>query len=126
MNIKSLFIANAVISLLFGVGFLFTPASLVALYGVKLSLGGLYIAQLFGATVIGFGILTWSARNVGASDALQSILLALYISSALGFSLSLMAQLSGVVNDLGWSTVVIYLLLTIGFGYFKFMKSSSS
>ena len=126
MNIKSLFIANAVIALLFGSGFVFTPASLVALYGGNLSSSGLYIAQLFGAAAIGFGILTWSARNVGASDALQSILLALYISSALGFSLSLMAQLSGVVNDLGWSTVVIYLLLTIGFGYFKFMKSSSS
>jgi hypothetical protein len=28
----------------------------------------------------------------------------------------------GVENQLGWSTVAIYLLLAVGFGYFRFAK----
>ena len=37
-----------------------------------------------------------------------------------------MAQLKGVVNSLGWSTVAIYLLLAIGFAYFQFTKPSEA
>jgi hypothetical protein len=37
-----------------------------------------------------------------------------------------MAQLKGLVNSLGWSTVAIYLLLAIGFAYFHFTKPSEA
>jgi len=37
-----------------------------------------------------------------------------------------MAQLKGVVNSLGWSTVAIYLLLALGFAYFHFAKPSEA
>ncbi len=83
------------------------------------------MAQLFGATLLTFAILTWTARNAGDSAARAAIVLALFVGDAIGFVLALMAQLRGVVNQLGWSTVVIYLLLALGFAYFQFTKPAS-
>jgi hypothetical protein len=50
------------------------------------------------------------------------------VGDAAGFVLALLGQLSGVggVNQLGWSTVLIYLLFASGFAYFQFVKSSAS
>jgi hypothetical protein len=74
------------------------------------------------AAFIGFSVLTWLARNASDSDARRAIVLALIVSDGIGFIAALMAQLADVVNSLGWSTVAIYLLLALGFGYFQFVK----
>ncbi|MDE3091789.1 MAG: hypothetical protein KGJ80_20645, partial [Chloroflexota bacterium] len=62
--------------------------------------------------------------NVKDSQALTAILLANLVGDALGFVLALLGQLAAVggINQLGWSTVVIYLLLALGFAYFQFVK----
>lgn len=41
------------------------------------------------------------------------------MSDAIGFVVALFVQINGVggINKLGWSTVVIYLLLALGFAY---------
>ena len=46
-------------------------------------------------------------------------------SFAIGFIVALIGQLGAVVNNLGWSTVVIYLFLAVGFGYFHFKKPAT-
>ena len=58
-------------------------------------------------------------------QALRVILLANVVGDAVGFVIALLSQLAGVggVNSLGWSTVAIYLLLALGFAYFRFVKS---
>jgi hypothetical protein len=82
------------------------------------------VGQLFGAALIGFAVLTWAARNATDSDAGRAILLALCVADAIGFAVALVGQLGGVVNALGWSTVAIYLVLALGFGYFRFGKQA--
>lgn len=77
-----------------------------------------YVARLFGAALLAFAILTWTARNAPDSDTRRAILLALFVGDSMGFIVSLIGQLGRVVNALGWSTVLIYLLLALGFGYF--------
>lgn len=126
MKLGNLFAVNAVIAGLFGLAFVFAPARLLAQYGLVVDAGFGLVAQLFGAALVGYAILTWSARNAGESDARRAIVLALFVSNALGFVLALMAQLKGLVNSLGWSTVAIYLLLAIGFAYFQFAKPSEA
>jgi hypothetical protein len=69
-------------------------------------------------------VLTWAARNATDSDAGRAILLALCVADAIGFAVALVGQLGGVVNTLGWSTVAIYLVLALGFGYFRFGKQA--
>ena len=126
MKLGNLFAVNAVIAGLFGLAFVFAPAKVLAQYGLAVDAGFGLVAQLFGAALIGYAILTWLVRNAGASDARRAIVLALFISDGVAFVLALMAQLKGFVNSLGWSTVAIYLLLALGFAYFHFAKPSEA
>jgi uncharacterized membrane protein YdcZ (DUF606 family) len=126
MKLGNLFAVNAVIAGLFGLAFIFAPAQLLAQYGLAIDAAFGLVAQLFGSALIGYAILTWMCRKAGASDARRAVVLALFISNGLGFVLALIAQLKGLVNTLGWSTVAIYLVLAIGFAYFQFTKPSEA
>jgi len=127
MKIKSLLIINAIVAIVFGVVFVIIPAQVLSLYGDEMAGIQLnYMGQLFGAALIGIGLLTWTARDAADSDARKAIIFALFVGDGIGFVVALINQINNVVNVLGWSTVVIYLLLALGFGYFQFSKPSSS
>ena len=125
MKLSTLMIISAVVIGVFGVAFLFFPGQLISLYGVEASAMLKYAGQLLGAAFVGYAVLTWSARNTNDSSARRAIVLALFISEAVGFVVALIGQINNVVGALGWSTVVIYLLFALGFGYFQFVKPAS-
>jgi len=125
MKIKTLMIINAVISVLFGLAFVIIPERLLLLYGNSVDAPMRYIGQLFGAALIAFAVLTWTARKSPDNEARKAIVLSLFIGYFIGFVVTLIGQLGGVVNSLGWSTVAIYFLFSLGYGYFQFTKSSS-
>lgn len=128
MSLRNLLTVAAIIAFAFGLGFVLIPGQLTSLYNITLNPGGLFIGQLFGAALIGFGVLNWFARGVQDSQALRAIVLANLIGDGVGFVFALIGQINGVggVNQLGWSTVAIYLLLTLAFAYFQFIKPSAS
>jgi hypothetical protein len=102
------------------------PGTVLAFYGITLSPGGILIARLFGAALLEFALLSWLVRNAGDSEARKAIILAVFVGEVIGFIVALVGQLSGEVNALGWSTVAVYLLLALGFGYFQFIKPSTA
>jgi hypothetical protein len=122
MTLRTLFTINAIVAVLFGLAFLLAPVPLLASYGVELSDAGLYVARLLGSAFIAFALISWFFRDSPGSSELRAVILALFVSDLIGFVLSLIYQLQGVANALGWSTVVIYLLLGVGFGYFYMSK----
>ena len=126
MKLKTLMIINSVVAIVFGVLFVIVPAQAYSCYNITADEQLIYMGRLFGSALIGFGILTWIARNAADSDARKAILYALFAADCIGFVVALFGQISHVVNALGWSTVVIYLLLAFGFGYFQFFKAAPS
>ena len=123
MNLKTLFLINAVAALLFGLSFLIMPADTLGWYDVILvPKGGILVARLFGINMLGVAVLSWLARPLGASEALSAIVLSMIVIDGLGFITSLLAMFDGGINNLGWTTVLLYLLLFLGFAYFRFMK----
>lgn len=127
MKLCNLMATKAVIVVVFGIGFVLMPTTIMAFYGLTLSPGGAVMTQLFGASFILLGILLWFAKNASRSEvALRAIVLAITIGDAIGFIVALLAQLSGMMNALGWVTVALYLLLALGFGYFQFVKPAAS
>ena len=100
------------------------PAQLTGYYNVTLNEGCVFVAQLFGAALLGFGVLNWSGRHFTDDQAQQGLVNANLAGDAVGFVFALLGQLRGVagVNSLGWSTVVIYLLLALGFAYLRFFR----
>ncbi len=124
MSYKNITTVASIVAFAFGLGFVFMPAQLTAFYNVTLNEGGIFIGQLFGAALIGFGVLNWFGRNFTNDQAQQGLANANMVGDAIGFLFSLIAQLSGSAgaNALGWSTVLIYLLLGLGFAYLRFMS----
>jgi hypothetical protein len=127
MTLRNLLTVGSIVSLVFGLGFLFAAEQLTSFYNVKLAAGGVFVAQLYGAALIAFGVLNWLGRDVTDAKGRQALVLANLVGEGLGFVISLLAQLAGAggVNSLGWSTVAIFFLIALGFAYFQFVKKSA-
>lgn len=117
MKLSTLLLINAIVAVLFGLVFVLVPATAMALYGIQLSDAGLFTARLFGAALVTFAIISWLVRGSAGSEVVRSIAFSFFVGDIIGFIISFIYQLQGVPNALGWSTVVIYLLLGVGFGY---------
>jgi hypothetical protein len=122
MRLNNLLVVAAVIAAVFGVAFLVASGPLATIYGITLDKAGMLLAQLFGAALISFAVLNWFARNVTDPEARQAVVLANLVGDGIGFVVILIGQLSGIANALGWSSVVIYLLLALAFAYVQFMQ----
>lgn len=124
MTYKNFLSVAAIVAFLFALGFILMPGQLTSFYNVELNAGGILTARLFGTALLGIGLLNWFGRDFSDDGAKQAVLTANLATDALGFIFSLMGQLGGVpgVNALGWSSVLIYLLLAAGFAYFRFFS----
>lgn len=122
MDIKRMFALNTVIAALFGFAFLAIPEPLTRLYGVQLTDELAYVARLFGAALLTLAALTWSARGITQAAARRSIAVALFVGDAAGLVAAILGQAAGVLNAFGWSSVAIYVVLTLGYGYFLFVE----
>ena len=120
MKFNTFMLIYAVVSLLFGIGFVLAPALVLSVYGVDADLSFRYIGQLLGAALISLGVLSWSVRSAGDSDVRKAVLSSLLIGEVIGFVLAVIGQITGALNVLGWSVVFVYLLLSAGLAYFRF------
>lgn len=117
MQFKSIMVIKAAVCLVFGILLLAVPNALVSFLGASLGPGGTFTSREYGAALFGNLMLTWFARNATQSAVRRAIILALFIYDAIGFIVSLIAVLSGVLNPFGWFIVATYLFFTLGFGY---------
>lgn len=118
MKFKTVMVIKAVVCLTLGLPILFVPGLFYSLFGTTLGAGGTFAAREYGASLIGNLLVTWFARNATESDTRRAIILGLCVYDAIGFVITLIATISGGLNPLGWSAVVIYLFFAVGFGYF--------
>lgn len=124
MKLSALLAVAGVVAIVFGLAFVLVPGQLMSYYGLNVGDATLfYIARLFGAALVGIGLMNWSARSSEASGARSAIVMGNMVGDGIGTVIAVMAQLGGVTNALGWSTVAIYALLTLGFAQHQFAKS---
>jgi hypothetical protein len=122
MKLKTLMIIKAIVCLCLGIPILIVPNLIYSIFGASLTLGGVFAAREYGASMMGNLMLTWFARNSQESEARWAIILALFVYDAFGFFVTLLAIISGALNPLAWMIVVLYLFLALGFGYFLIPK----
>ena len=119
MQFRTMMIIKAVVCLCFGVPILLAPGFAYSLFlGLSLDIGGAFAAREYAAAMLGILMIAWFARNVPESDVRWAIALGLCLYDAVGFGLSLVGEITGLLSPMGWSIVVLYLLLALGFGYF--------
>jgi len=126
MRFGTVMAIKAIVCLVFGFLLVVVPGALLSFLGITVGPGGIFIARLYGASLFGNLMLSWYGRNVAESNARQTIALDLFVYDAIGFVVALLAQLSGLMNPLGWFIVVVYLFFTLGFGYHLVVKPRAS
>jgi hypothetical protein len=120
MNTRTVLTVAAVIAIIFALGLILMPAFMGTLYGTGTSPNQLLLARLFGSALLGFGLMNWVAKDLDYAT-LRPILLGNLAADAVGLIVCVMGTLSGVMNSMGWTSVVLYLLLALGFAYLYFM-----
>jgi hypothetical protein len=114
MSFKTLMIIKAVVCLVFGVALVFFPRWLLGLMGAPLDAAGTFLARVYGAALFGTLALTWYARGAASSEVRRPILLDLLVYDAIGFVVTTLTVLAGVLNWLGWGIVAVYAIITAG------------
>ncbi len=118
MKLKTWMTVKAIVCIVFGLGFVILPSFVMNLYDVNLGEGGVYMTRLLGQAFILLSLLLWLVRNTDEAATRRAFALAILVGDLIGFVITLQGQLAGSVNALGWVTVIIYLVLALGFGYF--------
>ena len=125
MKFKTLMIIKAIVCLGFAPLLLFFPGWILNLLGTTYGpgAGATLTANAYGATLFGTVLLTWFARDAGKSIARKAIIIHLFVYDAIALVATLILQLTGGLNVLGWGIVFVYLFFTVGFGYFLIQEN---
>lgn len=126
MTFRTLLVIKALVCLVFGPILLFIPGVLLKLLGASLGPGGFFTAREYGAAMFGTLVLTWFARNVAEARARHAILLDLFVYDAIGFVVTVLSVVAGVLNPLGCGIVVVYLFFTVGSGYLLLTRQTNA
>jgi hypothetical protein len=123
MQLCTFFRIHAVIALVFGLGFIFMPATILSLYtSVEVNEVGVLMSRLFGSAILTYAAVLWFASGAEDSSARKAIVKGFFITMAIAALISLHFQLTGSINALGWTTVVLYVFLAVCYGRFYFAK----
>jgi hypothetical protein len=79
------------------------------------------MTRYFGSALFGLAVLNWLFRN----QVTRAVLIADLAVSVTGVVFSFFDALSGSGNAVVWTTPAVYILLTLGFGYFFFVGQES-
>jgi hypothetical protein len=126
MRLRSLLLLAGVIALAFGLAFLLAPRAVLPLYGVAVDPGIVLMSRFFGAALVQLGMVLYLIRDVGDLRTQRGVVIGSFLGSVAGLVVALTGQFWGVVNGLGWSTVAIYGLLTLGYGSFMFGRPAAA
>jgi hypothetical protein len=118
ITLKTYFSIFAVLSVVFGIGFVLAPAQVLANYGVESTPALSLMSRLFGGTLLAMAVILWCAKDFRDQAAGRAALIGIGIADAVNLVVALLGVTSGTINALGWSTVLIYLCGALGAGYF--------
>jgi peptidoglycan/LPS O-acetylase OafA/YrhL len=122
MKAKTLLILTALFGVVFGLAYLLIPKILLDFFGVDYSDAAVMTARFFGGTVLGFGILAWSARNAEDSPTRKAIKLAIFFTCLLGLVLSIISTVTGFFTAYGWIPIAFFVLIILAFVYVLLKK----
>ncbi|UCC39616.1 MAG: hypothetical protein JSV96_17855 [Candidatus Aminicenantes bacterium] len=118
MKLNALFVITGILGLFFGLLTLLIPGGFYAFYGGELADTGKNAAQLQGAAYLGYAFLLFLACKAADAKARKAVVVGMLIHSIVAVIVSLKWQLAGTINAWGWSTVAIFGLFVLGYGYF--------
>lgn len=122
---RYVFMATALLALVYGLGFVFAPNQIAALYKTDLmNHTGVYNSMLFGGLLITVALLNWMASQSHDGEVIKLITTANLVSSGIGLAITLQRQFAtGSAFQSAWLNVAIYLVLFCAFLYLRLSMS---
>ncbi len=88
---------------------------MLPLYDVPTDAATVLMSRFFGAAMVHLGLVLYLMRAVREPATVRALAMAGVIGSVCGALVAATGVLNGVTNALGWSTVAIYVALTLGY-----------
>lgn len=124
MNLRTLYILNGAVALLFALGLLLVTTTMLAMFGIDNTADTRLLAQIIGVELVAAGLSTLLTSGISDPKARSGLNYAHIAADALGLIIALNGTFTGAVNEMGFVLVLIYALLGGGFVYFQFFKPS--
>ena len=118
MKISAYLSIYGIICLAFGLAFIVIPELTGSIYGVPAAPYTVVMSRYFGSAFLLIGLFYWLIRNLRDDDTKCAVLKANVVGGIAGCAVSLWVALSGLENQMAWSTFLLYVLFTIGALYF--------
>jgi len=126
MKVQHLFTVNLFVAVFFGLSCSVFAGWVLQIYGLVPNDAAIWTTRLVGGSILGFASLMWFGRKTASVESRRAISLALLIQDMVGFVASFEIQLSGNMNTLGWSNLILYGLLALGYAYFLYIRPEVS
>src|SRR5688500_8684824 len=122
MNYCIMFLFNAFIAILLGLGFLVLPDRILGQFGVDGYAATKLLSQFFGTAMLGLGLLLWFAKDVTEASLQKGMGIALLIGAAAGLMITIMGTTSGILRANWWMAMILYAILGLANAYLVFLK----
>lgn len=126
MRTKTLLSITAALMLFFGTGFILLSRPVFSIYGVALDPAGVMLARVAGAAIFSLGALAWLGRNSSMPEVTRVVVVTLCCFFVIKSIVTLVAQLTGVFNVLGWSILLIDVPLAVLFAREVFYRPAKA
>jgi hypothetical protein len=126
MRFSVFLIFTGVLGLVFGLAFFFAPVQTLAVYAASTGPVGFLMARFFGAALIQLGLILLLIRAVRDPALIRGICIGGALGELAGLRLALFAVRNDMVNSMGWSSVAIYAILTLGFAWFAYKPPAAT
>ena len=143
MKFNQLTIGTSFVTVLLGLSFIFYGRWVLSFYDISPEpsaprlvdgsylqplLVGIALVRMFGALLLGIGLLTWLARNLSNVESQRTILLGLFLINVLAFLMVLLQQITLWIYLPPLRTMsarilaAVFLVLSLVLGYARFIK----
>lgn len=124
MSFKVLFVLNALVAILLGLGFLIKPDLVLPFLGITEQYAStVWAARFFGAAMFSLGLVLWFAKD--ADERVQKgTAWSLLISTLVGLVVTITASVASnaILRKNSWIPILVYVLFGLGYAFLLFMK----
>ena len=123
MSYKVMFVLHAVVSLAFGIAFVFVPTMMMDFFGTDTYAVVKTMTQFFGSALLTLGLLLWFVKDVTDEKIQKGMGSAMLVAMVVGLVVAIIAvALDGVIRNYGWLVILVYVLLGLGYAFMLFLK----
>ena len=109
MSLKTVFLLSSFVAGFFALVTLLIPVTMLSWYGPgPISDTTILMTRFFGVGLLAIALITFYLKNSELNSDVKSVVLAIMISDIAGFIVALWCQITKLLNNFGWLTVVIY------------------